>query len=162
MHGARLGIDIGGVLTRIGDVRNLERCGFRPAAEDRVAKRTGSLGDTNMHIISNKMIFDELGICVGFEDPLIHVFNKNEASLSSKSYHDAIAQRRNVILMGDSLGDLRMSEGLAHNIELTIGFLSHDIENLLPSYLEAFDIVLTNDTDMSVVLDFLALFSSEN
>ena len=34
MHGARLGIDIGGVLLRIGDVRNPERCGFRLGAED--------------------------------------------------------------------------------------------------------------------------------
>ena len=52
MHGARLGIDVGGVLMRIGDVRNLGRCGFRPGAEDWVAMMTGSLGDTNVHIIS--------------------------------------------------------------------------------------------------------------
>ena len=55
MHGARLGIDIGGVLMRIGsDVRNLERCGFRPGAEDWVAMMIGSLGGTrcNVYIIS--------------------------------------------------------------------------------------------------------------
>jgi hypothetical protein len=40
MHGARLGMDIGG------------KCGFRPAAEGRVAMMTGSLGDTSVHIIS--------------------------------------------------------------------------------------------------------------
>ena len=46
MHGARLGIDIGGVLMRIGDVRNPGRCGFRPGAEDWVAMMIGSLGDS--------------------------------------------------------------------------------------------------------------------
>jgi len=52
MHEARLGIDIGCVLMRIRDVRNPERCGFRPGAEDWVAMMMGSLGDTNVHIIS--------------------------------------------------------------------------------------------------------------
>ena len=52
MHGARLGIDIGGVLMRIGEVRKPERCGFRLAAEDWVAMMIHSLGDTNVHIIS--------------------------------------------------------------------------------------------------------------
>ncbi len=51
-HGARLGIEIGGVLMRVGDVRNPERCGFRPGAEDWVAMMNCSLGDTNVHIIS--------------------------------------------------------------------------------------------------------------
>ena len=55
VHGARSGIDSGGALMRIsGEVRNLEfeRCGCRPAGEDRVAMMTDSLGDTNVHIIS--------------------------------------------------------------------------------------------------------------
>ena len=52
MHGARLGIDVGGVLMRICDVRNPERCGFRPGAEDWVAMLIRSLGDTNAHIIN--------------------------------------------------------------------------------------------------------------
>ena len=37
---------------RIGDVRNPERCGFRPGAEDWVATMIGSIGKTNVHIIS--------------------------------------------------------------------------------------------------------------
>ena len=51
-HGVRLGIDIGGVLMRIGDVRKPEGCGFRLGAEDWVAMMIRSLGDTNVHIIS--------------------------------------------------------------------------------------------------------------
>ena len=51
-HGARLGIDIGGVWMRVGDVRNPERCGFRPSAEDWVAMIIRIIVNTNMHIIS--------------------------------------------------------------------------------------------------------------
>ena len=51
-RGARLGIDIGGVLMRIGDVRHPEQCGFRPGAEDWVAMTITELGATNTHIIS--------------------------------------------------------------------------------------------------------------
>ena len=42
MHGVRLGIDLPGVLMRVGDVRNPARCSFRLGAEDY----------TNVHIIS--------------------------------------------------------------------------------------------------------------
>ena len=52
MHGARLGIGIGGVLMRIGNVRNTVRCGFRRGAEDWVAMMIGIIGNTSVHIIS--------------------------------------------------------------------------------------------------------------
>ncbi|KAJ3091332.1 hypothetical protein HK102_000924 [Quaeritorhiza haematococci] len=109
----------------------------------------------NMHVVSNKMTFDSNGVCNGFEDPLIHVFNKNEASLSSTDYFPLIQNRRNVILMGDSIGDLRMSEGLSHDTQLSIGFLNHDKERLLSQYLDAFDIVITDDAPLDFVCGLL-------
>lgn len=53
--------------------------------------------------------------------------------------------------MGDSLGDLRMGEGLTHDTQLTIGFLNHDQESLLGSYAEAFDVVVLNDAPMNFI-----------
>ncbi|KAG0743448.1 hypothetical protein G6F33_006887 [Rhizopus arrhizus] len=110
----------------------------------------------NMHIVSNMMVFDEQEICVDFKEPLIHVFNKSEFQLETSPYHALIENRRNVILMGDSLGDLQMSQGVDHDICLTIGFLNHDISALEPKYLEAFDIVIVGDANMKPVIEFLS------
>lgn len=101
------------------------------------------------------MIFDNEGICVGFNDPLIHVFNKNEANVIKTSHYTSIKQRRNVILLGDSIGDLKMADGLDHDVTLTIGFLNHDTEELIESYMDKFDIVVTNDSSFEMVCDLL-------
>ncbi|CEG75528.1 Putative Pyrimidine 5'-nucleotidase (UMPH-1) [Rhizopus microsporus] len=113
----------------------------------------------NMHIVSNMMIFDEQDICIGFKDPLIHVFNKSEFQLETSPYHKLIEQRTNVILMGDSLGDLQMSQGVDHTICLTIGFLNHDFNSLRDSYLNAFDIVIEGDANMQPVIELLQSFN---
>lgn len=53
--------------------------------------------------------------------------------------------------MGDSLGDLKMSHGMAHDVCLTVGFLNHDTDALLPQYQAAYDIVLLDDASMQWV-----------
>ncbi|KAJ3132134.1 5'-nucleotidase, cytosolic III [Physocladia obscura] len=105
----------------------------------------------NVHIVSNRMKFDEKDVCIGFEDPMIHTFNKNEAGVHGAPYQAAIDQRPNIILMGDSLGDLRMKEGVVHSTSLTIGFLNHDPEVYLDEYLDAYDIVVLDDTSIVFV-----------
>ncbi|KAI8379119.1 pyrimidine 5'-nucleotidase-domain-containing protein [Radiomyces spectabilis] len=109
----------------------------------------------NMHIVSNLMKFNDQGYCDGFEDPLIHVFNKSEFQLESTPYYSTIKDRKNVILMGDSIGDLQMSQGVKHDICLNVGFLNHDIEALTPRYLDAFDIVILGDANMNPIIDLL-------
>ncbi|KAI9299794.1 pyrimidine 5'-nucleotidase [Cunninghamella echinulata] len=109
----------------------------------------------NMHIVSNMMVFNKDDICTGFNDPLIHVFNKSEFQLESTPYYSLIQHRTNVILVGDSLGDLQMSQGIQHDLCLNIGFLNHDIEFLEPRYLQAFDIVIEGDANMIPILEIL-------
>lgn len=106
----------------------------------------------NMKMISNLMIFNDEGHCIGFQDPLIHVFNKNEASVIKMC---GIETRSNVILLGDSIGDLQMSKGMKHDVELTVGFLNHNKEELLESYLASFDIVILNDAAIDIVSEIL-------
>ncbi|RIA90943.1 pyrimidine 5'-nucleotidase [Glomus cerebriforme] len=106
----------------------------------------------NMHIVSNKMDFNpETGICDKFVAPLIHVFNKSEITIKDSPYHQTIEDRRNVILLGDSVGDLQMSRGIEHDICLNIGFLNYIDDDLLNSYLKIFDIVVLDDGPMDVV-----------
>jgi HAD superfamily hydrolase (TIGR01544 family) len=109
----------------------------------------------NMHTVSNMMVFDDQGICVDFKEPLIHVFNKSEFQLETSPYFKLIQERANVILMGDSLGDLQMSNGVAHDLCLNIGFLNHDIKSLEAAYTSAFDVVIEGDANMKPVMEIL-------
>lgn len=69
---------------------------------------------------------------------LIHVLNKNEHALDMAApLHDQLGvdnggegeenayvkQRTNVLLLGDHMGDLRMSDGLNYESRISIGFL---------------------------------------
>jgi len=108
----------------------------------------------NMKIVSNMLKFDEMGKMVGFanEDNIIHTFNKNEHAIHSSDYFNNIKHRANLLLLGDSLGDLRMAEGADHvDCSLKIGFLNFKLEENLPVYTEKFDIVIIEDESMDVV-----------
>lgn len=61
---------------------------------------------------------------MGFKDRLIHCYNKNEFAIKGTEFYNKILNRSNVILMGDSIGDAGMTEGMDHleNV-LKIGFL---------------------------------------
>lgn len=109
----------------------------------------------NMHIVSNMMVFNEQEEIVAFKDPLIHVFNKSEFQLETSPYHKLIEERTNVILMGDSLGDLQMSQGVKHDLCLNIGFLNHDVSTLESAYVNAFDVVIEGDANMIPIIDLL-------
>ncbi|XP_075732552.1 cytosolic 5'-nucleotidase IIIB isoform X2 [Rhipicephalus microplus] len=120
----------------------------------------------NMMFVSNYMQFDEeasfifflqkaflaLGNIVGFKGELIHMYNKNQCHVSSPAYHQAVKERTNILLLGDSLGDLDMLTGSQkQEVVLRIGFLNSRIEERLPQYLNNFDIVLLDDQTMDVV-----------
>ena len=65
---------------------------------------------------------------VGFQGELIHTFNKNENSIHNSDYFEKLVHRDNVILMGDTIGDLRMAEGCDKNANvLKIGFLNDKV-----------------------------------
>ncbi|CAN1258358.1 Cytosolic 5'-nucleotidase 3A, partial [Linum perenne] len=112
----------------------------------------------NVRIVSNRMEFDNDGRLTSFKGKLIHSLNKNEHALDmaaplherlgdSSGLNDAVSasvrERTNVLLLGDHLGDLRMSDGLDYNTRISIGFLNDNIENNLVGYRKAFDVVYT-------------------
>jgi HAD superfamily hydrolase (TIGR01544 family) len=109
----------------------------------------------NMHIVSNKMGWNAKDVCDHFEEPLIHVFNKSEFSLETTDYYNTIKHRGNVILLGDSIGDVHMSQGIQHDICLNIGFLNHDVDTLIEKYSQLYDIVIVGDSSVAPVLSIL-------
>lgn len=105
----------------------------------------------NVHIISNYMDFDHAGILQAFKGQLIHSYNKRDGALSHATALRELHGRPNILLLGDSLGDLSMADGVceAQNV-LTVGFLNDKVEERKESYVRSFDIVLIKDETMDV------------
>jgi len=89
---------------------------------------SSSSSPTNTIEASNKdQEVKEEGVLIGFTDPVFHVFNKRAASVLETSpyfHQDDYEHRKNVVLVGDSLGDLHMSDGLDAEEILRVGFLN--------------------------------------
>jgi cytosolic 5'-nucleotidase 3 len=110
-----------------------------------------------MHIVSNHMIFHHDAL-VGFTKPSYHVFNKHASTALHTPFfrHHDIKHRSNLVLLGDSLGDVHMSEGLSVPPDslLTIGFLNEKPERL-PEYLKVYDVVVLGDPGFEFPLALL-------
>lgn len=106
----------------------------------------------NMKIVANFMKFDEeTKQIVGFEGKLIHIFNKHESVLLGTDFEKKIENRSNVILLGDSLGDVDMAMGIASKSNvIKVGFLNDKVEELLPIYMDSFDIVTIKDDTFDI------------
>jgi HAD superfamily hydrolase (TIGR01544 family) len=72
----------------------------------------------DLHIIANRGLFDEeTGLLKRFVDPLIHVFNKKSATFLETApffQRKDMEKRTNMILIGDSLGDVTMTDGIPY------------------------------------------------
>jgi len=100
----------------------------------------------NVRIVSNFLEFDsKTGSVLGLKtDPCIHMYNKRAPS------QEGLEQRKNIILIGDSIGDVSMADGIQGiNVSLKIGFLNKNVEGNLPLYLDKFDVVLVDDQTMN-------------
>ncbi|XP_013878396.1 cytosolic 5'-nucleotidase 3 isoform X2 [Austrofundulus limnaeus] len=106
---------------------------------------------SNVKIFSNYMDFDESGTLRAFKGELIHVYNKREGALLNTGHFQELRTRPNVLLLGDSIGDLNMADGVQdmQNI-LKIGFLNDKVEERKQTYLDSYDIVLVKDETMDV------------
>ncbi|XP_057550318.1 uncharacterized protein LOC130828372 isoform X1 [Amaranthus tricolor] len=124
----------------------------------------------NVKIVSNRMVFDDKGNLLSFKGKTIHVLNKNEHSLDMAApLHDKLGEmdgpdinyasmkkRTNVLLLGDHVGDLGMSDGLNYETRISVGFLNDKVNESLESYEKAFDVVFLNDAPMLGVVDLIS------
>eukprot|EP00127_Corallochytrium_limacisporum_P007158 Clim_evm31s243 gene=Clim_evmTU31s243 len=121
---------------------------------DEIFKQYMGGRDGNTHIIANWMKFNDNGLLIDFQGEIIHVFNKKEQTIHGE-FAERVRQRQNVILCGDSQGDVHMADGVEAETVLKIGFLNHHIEKSLPIYKGIYDVVITNDAEFSFVNDIL-------
>ncbi|KAM7284069.1 hypothetical protein ISCGN_001172 [Ixodes scapularis] len=92
------------------------------------------------------------GNIIGFKGELIHMYNKNRTSVATPEYFHNVKEKTNIVLLGDSLGDLGMLGDVeSQEVVLRIGFLNNKIEERLQQYMKSFDIVLIDDQTMDVV-----------
>jgi len=110
-------------------------------------EKEGKLYD-NVYIISNTYEWDEDGNAVKVTEPIIHSLRKYETAIQDYPAFDVVKERKNVILIGDSLDDVGMVKGFEYENLIKIGFLNYKEEENLETYKKTFDIVLTNDTSM--------------
>ncbi|XP_049497623.1 cytosolic 5'-nucleotidase 3A isoform X3 [Panthera uncia] len=110
----------------------------------------------NITVVSNFMDFDDNGVLKGFKGELIHVFNKHDGALKNTEYFNRLKDNSNIILLGDSQGDIRMADGVA-NVEhiLKIGYLNDRVDELLEKYMDSYDIVLVKDESLDVANSIL-------
>ncbi|KHN82047.1 Putative cytosolic 5'-nucleotidase 3 [Toxocara canis] len=121
----------------------------------------------NVHIVSNMMLFDERGVSCGFSEPLIHTFCKDGSAIEKcHSLCKETTGRYNVLLLGDSLGDLHMADGYRPNGDnvtiLKIGFLNRAFDTHYEKFLEGFDIVLVDDQTVDLPIHLIEKVTCHN
>lgn len=85
--------------------------------------RTNQVLLENVKVISNFLKYNGNKLDGFKQDKLMHVFNKNEHAID-QDYFKVLKGRHNVMLLGDSVGDTTMAEGVQDlSAVLKIGFL---------------------------------------
>ena len=105
----------------------------------------------NIYIISNFIKFED-GIAVGVCENVIHSLNKNEVSLPP-DIKDIIKDRPNIILLGDSISDIKMAKEEDRKSALKIGFLEEKVEENKTYFENSFDVVCTDNTTYTELFD---------
>jgi len=128
-------------------------------------EREGKLGDElrssspsanarvydDIYIISNSYEWDENGNAIAAKEPIIHLMNKDETMVRDFPAFNTIKDRKNVLLLGDSLGDIGMVKGFDYDNLIKIGFLNENVEENLEHYKRNFDVVILNDSSLDYI-----------
>ncbi|KAL0105148.1 hypothetical protein PUN28_016654 [Cardiocondyla obscurior] len=111
----------------------------------------------NVKIISNFLKYNGSKLDGFKNETVIHMSNKNECALGQDSL-EMLQKRQNVLLMGDTIGDANMVEGITNTkAVIKIGFLYEHVEDSLELFMKYFDIVLVDDQTMQVPMEILQI-----
>lgn len=118
------------------------------------------------YVISNRCVFNDMNIVDQFLEPTLHVLNKRSTYFINDSLFftsETNQLRKNILLFGDSPGDVHMIDGLAHDVVLKVGFLNDKIKERLDLYLEIYDIVIIgHEYGFDLQLDLLEMIHSQS
>lgn len=110
----------------------------------------------NIKIISNEFVWDNEWNAIDYDKRVIHVFNKDETVIHEfPEIYLQIKERKNVILLWDSIGDVGMIEGFDYDNLLKIWFLNDEKEELLEIYKKNYDIIFTNDSEATLLTNII-------
>lgn len=109
----------------------------------------------NIYIVSNRYKWDEIGSATAIIEPIIHSMNKDETTLGKFPFYEKIKDRKNVILVGDSLSDTSMVSGFQYQNLVKFGFLNERVEEQIIEYQEEYDVVIPDDGSFNAINDFL-------
>jgi cytosolic 5'-nucleotidase 3 len=111
--------------------------------------------EKNIHIISNFFSYDSKGKVIGYKSKIIHTFNKNEAQISGTRFAKEVENKKNLLLLGDGIGDLDMAKGISHETIIKIGFLNEDLEKNIDVFKKEYDVLILEDGSMNFVNSLL-------
>jgi 5'-nucleotidase len=110
----------------------------------------------NVEFIWNVLKWDNAWKMIWYKKPIIHSFNKDETLVEDfLEIYNKIKNRKNIILIWDSLWDHYMSDWFDYDNILKIWYLNEKEDELMNEYLERYDVVITGDSDMSFINEFL-------
>lgn len=116
--------------------------------------RKNGINYSNIFYIVNRFVWDKNKNAIAVKKPIIHTLNKDIVIRNYISKTD-VKNRKNVILLGDSLEDIRMLKGLRYKNAIKIGFLNISNNQMKKKYIKNFDIVLEGDGDFSFLIQLI-------
>ena len=110
----------------------------------------------NIHIVANFIKFEN-GVATGISNNIIHSLNKNEVSMPD-NIKDLVRDRKNVLLFGDTIDDIKMVNDEKREQALKIGFLNESTKKDFDAFKENYDIVGYDDATFTELIDSLEIF----
>lgn len=105
----------------------------------------------NIHVVSNFFEYDDNGKTIGVKKTIVHSMNKSEVILDQFDFFDDIKERKNILLLWDSLDDIYMADGFVYDNIIKVGFLNADTPEQRVAFLKVYDVVIVGDGDMGWV-----------
>lgn len=110
----------------------------------------------NIFFVVNRFNWDNNGNAISVHEPIITTANKNGKIFDKfPEILRSIRNRSNIILLGDSLDDVEMANGLEFETILKIGLVNNVVGMKREQYSKSFDIVLEANDELGYLRDLL-------